>query len=233
MMIDVKQGRKPLPNIKICGLRDKAIILSMDQLPVSEIGLVFAPSKRQVTVKDAKVLVEAIHTINDGGTRAVGVFVRHPMDEMEQLLAQLPLDVVQLHGDEDVSYFAHLKEKFSHIELWKVISIDAELALDVKQEAKLAAEIAPYVPYMNALLIDAPGGGTGKPFNWEAISMYKRFAAANQLPLYVAGGLHAGNVQQLLQVYQCDGIDVSSGVELEGKKDLQKIKEFVRKVIEA
>lgn len=221
------------PNIKICGLRDKETILSMDQLPVTEIGLVFAPSKRQVTVEDAKELVEAIHTINDGRTKAVGVFVRHPMEEMEQLLDELPLDIVQLHGDEDVSYFAYLRERYSQIALWKVISINAELALDREQEEKLAAELVPYVPYINALLIDAPGGGTGKPFNWEAISMYKRIAAEHQLPLFVAGGLHAGNVQQLLQAYQCDGIDVSSGVESEGKKDLHKIKEFVRKVIEA
>ena len=263
------------PSIKICGLRDEATILSMDGLPITEVGLVFAPSKRQVTVEHGARLAKAIKQLSahaEQSPRVAGVFVNLELSSMEQLLEAIPLDIVQLHGQEPLSYYAELKEKFPHISLWKVVSIKAEQAdavgLEAEQrddgqaaEVKSGAEraeaehidavmtsaaqaetdhvaatqelLAPYAPYIDAVLLDAPGGGTGKPFNWEAIRTYKQAVALLDKKLIVAGGLHEGNVGELLSHYEVDGVDVSSGVETEGIKDIKKIKQFVRRVIEA
>jgi len=253
------------PSIKICGLRDEATVFSMDGLPITEVGLVFAPSKRQVTVEQGARLAQAIKQLSaraEQAPRVAGVFVNLELSSMEQLLEAVPLDIVQLHGQEPLSYYAELKEKFPHISLWKVVSIKAEQRDDgqatvmnmgaaqaktdhgdaVNTSAELAEAkhvaatqelLAPYAPYIDAVLLDAPGGGTGKPFNWEAIRTYKQAVALLDKKLIVAGGLHEGNVGELLSHYEVDGVDVSSGVETEGIKDIKKIKQFVRRVIEA
>jgi len=221
------------PRIKICGLRDVATVEAMEGLPVQEVGLIFAPSKRQVTAVQAEQLVDAIHRLSGVKVRAVGVFVNHPLEEMIALLQHVPLDVVQLHGNEDVQYYRQLHEAIPHVALWKVISIDQQREHNSGLEQHIKDELNPYLPYIESILFDAPGGGTGKPFNWEAIATYRVVADQFDLPLYVAGGLHVGNVVQLITSYRCDGIDVSSGVESDGVKDLNKINEFVRKVIEA
>lgn len=233
-MIQVNEAKLPrMARIKICGLRDVETIEAMNGLPIAEVGLVFAPSKRQVTLEQAERLVAAIQRLNNGAVRAAGVFVRHPLEEMSQLLQHVPLDVVQLHGNEEVNYYAKLHAAFPKVALWKVISISNELEESEDMQEIIVSELAPYVPYIECILIDAPGGGTGKPFNWKAIETYRAVANRFDLPLYVAGGLNAANVGELLSLHACDGIDVSSGVESEGKKDLNKIDEFVRKVIEA
>jgi len=222
------------PHIKICGLRDAHTIAAMDGLNITEVGLVFAPSKRQVSVEEGTQLVSSIKQLSsrDGKPpQAVGVFVNKPIDEMVALLHRVPLDVVQLHGNESVAYYADLHKQLSNTVLWKVVSVAADHhTIEVPQ---LIAELEPYMPYTERVLIDAPGGGTGKTFNWDAIDAYQQTAAHFNKPLIIAGGLHAGNVAELLQHYSVDGIDVSSGVETNGVKDIVKIKEFVGKVIDA
>lgn len=232
------------PHIKICGLRDEATIAALDGLPVTEIGLVFAPSKRQVTPEQGAKLVAAIKLLGcrDGrAPQAAGVFVNLELSEMNSLLRQVALDIVQLHGQEPPDYYRQLKQNHPLKEIWKVISIKSDqndlngLAELDRQQAvgQIIAELQPYMPYVQRVLLDAPGGGTGKPFNWEAISAYKQALEQLGKPLVVAGGLHEGNVGELLAQYSVDGVDVSSGVETEGVKDIEKITQFVRKVIEA
>lgn len=219
--------------IKICGLKDVETIFAMNELSITEVGLVFAESKRQVTIEQGKQLVEAIHSLNNGQVKAAGVFVRKPLEHMEQLLEQVPLNIVQLHGNEETSYYAQLNHRFPQIELWKVISVQPTLDMSNFDEAFIQDELESFVPYIHAILIDAPGGGTGQPFNWKAIDLYRKLADHYRLPLYVAGGLHADNVGELIESYNIDGVDVSSGVETNGQKDVTKIHEFVRRVRKA
>ncbi|RJE90051.1 phosphoribosylanthranilate isomerase [Paenibacillus sp. 1011MAR3C5] len=223
--------------VKICGLRDEATIQAMDGLSIDEIGLLFAPSKRQVSKEEASKLIEAIHGIrNDRKARphAVGVFVNTSIEELANILAVAPLDVVQLHGQESPSYCAELRERFPGTAIWRVISIRPEAASASGGKMVDADErLAPYAGVVDAILIDAPGGGTGHPFNWDVIEAYKQSAGLLGLPLYVAGGLHVDNVQELLYKHSPDGVDVSSGVETDGRKDIEKIRSFVRRVREA
>jgi len=225
---------KKAPHIKICGLRDTHTIAAMNGLDLTEIGLVFAPSKRKVSIEEGVLLVSSIKQLvcRDGKPpKAAGVFVNLPFDEMLALLQRVPLDIVQLHGQEPLKYYADLHRELKDTALWKVISIKADS--QTVEVSQLINELEPFMPYVERILIDAPGGGTGKTFNWEAINAYQQAAAHFNKPLIIAGGLHTGNVTELLNNYIVDGIDVSSGVETDGIKDIVKINEFVRKVIEA
>ncbi|MBD2869667.1 phosphoribosylanthranilate isomerase [Paenibacillus arenilitoris] len=221
------------PRIKICGLRDAETIAAMDGLPVHEIGFVFAPSKRQVDKPTAAGLIEAAHRLKAAGgirPRTVGVFVNESFDGLKAVLAEAPLDVVQLHGDESPALCREARERL-RVDVWKVFSI--KNADDSPTGADAKRRLAPYEGAVDAVLIDAPGGGTGHTFNWAAIEAYKEAAGEFGIPLYVAGGLHEGNVKELLRSHSPGGIDVSSGVETDGRKDIDKIRLFVRRVMEA
>lgn len=213
--------------IKICGLRDAATIRAMDGLPFHEIGFVFAPSKRQVASETAAELIREAHDLKaaDGKRpRTVGVFVGTSLEELEHVLAVAPLDVVQLHGTENAELCSAIRSRLN-VAVWKVFSIGAD--------GKEALErLSPYKGTVDAVLIDTAGGGTGKPFDWEQIEAYKAAARAIGAPLYVAGGLHPDNVGQMTKQYAPDGVDVSSGVESDGQKDIRKIQQFVQKVVE-
>jgi Phosphoribosylanthranilate isomerase len=215
------------PRIKICGLKDSATIEAMNGLPFHEIGFVFAPSKRQVDAETAASLIDSAKQLQaaDGGApRTVGVFVNPGIDELKAILAKAPLDIVQLHGQESPE-FCRLVKSSQHKQVWKVLSIGND-STDAQERVSV------YADAVDAILIDTAGGGTGQTFDWQAISAYQEAAAAIDVPLYVAGGLNPGNVGELLAGNTIDGIDVSSGVETDGRKDIEKIRLFVRKVIE-
>lgn len=214
--------------VKICGLKDTATITKMNGLPVQYVGLVFAASKRQVSPLLGVELVQAIHQLDNGSSsivEAVAVCVNMPMQELVDLVQLTALDIVQLHGHEDYAYITELREALPTKKVWK--------ALSVKELSKLPEQIESlktYIDLLDAIVIDAPGGGTGSVFNWEAIRSFQEVCKQQQCKLFVAGGLHEENVEQLLSTYEIDGVDVSSGVETNGVKDNDKIQRFVRKV---
>ncbi|GMK46208.1 N-(5'-phosphoribosyl)anthranilate isomerase [Paenibacillus glycanilyticus] len=215
------------PRIKICGLRDSATIAEMNGLPFHEIGFVFAPSKRQVDAETAAALIQTAKQLQaaDGvAPQTVGVFVNPGMEELTAIVAKAPLNVVQLHGQETPEFCRLVKNRLDK-KIWKVFSIG-------KDGADAHDRVSSYGGAVDAILIDTAGGGTGQTFDWQLITDYQNAAAAIGVPLYVAGGLHPGNVEELLAGHPVDGIDVSSGVETDGRKDIEKIRLFVGKVIE-
>ncbi|WP_235946595.1 phosphoribosylanthranilate isomerase [Paenibacillus glycinis] len=214
--------------VKICGLRDAATIRTMDGLPIDEVGFVFAKSRRQVTPALAGELIAEVRALRnrDGCIpRTAGVFVDPTMDELRAALALAPLDVVQLHGDESPQFCLDVKQAFG-IDVWKVLSVTERDAVDPSTDGPDRLE--PYRGSVDAFLIDTAGGGTGRTFAWHVIDRY--MAAAAGLPLYVAGGLHPDNVEELLSRHAPDGVDVSSGVETDGLKDSTKIRLFAERV---
>lgn len=224
---------KQLPRIKICGLRDVQTIEAMNGLPIHEIGFVFAPSKRQVDKTTAAQLIKAVAHLKAAGEvrpKTVGVFVNETFANLQSILAEAPLDVVQLHGNEPAEFCLEVRERLN-VQVWKVFSIKPDAGMSNSSSA--LEQLSPYQSAVDAVLIDAPGGGTGQTFDWQAIEQYNKAAEELGITLYVAGGLHAGNVQELLRTYAPGGIDVSSGVETDGRKDIDKIRLFVRRVMEA
>lgn len=217
------------PRIKICGLKDADTIAAMEGLPIHEIGFIFAPSKRQVEPQLAAQLIEAVKKLRTAGglmPQTVGVFVNSDLEQLREIVAVAPLDVIQLHGQESPELAHSIKQELQ-VKVWKVFSIGGP----TNNGITAAERLAPYEGAVDAVLIDTAGGGTGQTFDWHVIAQYKDAANAIGAQLYVAGGLHEGNVSELLTGYTPDGIDVSSGVETDGRKDISKIRQFVGKVL--
>ncbi|MNI80653.1 N-(5'-phosphoribosyl)anthranilate isomerase [compost metagenome] len=143
----------------------------------------------------------------------------------------MPLDVIQLHGQETPAFCLEVKRAFPQVKVWKAISVASGGAADNPQGPQLVEH---YAGAVDALLLDTydpqGSGGSGRTFDWGQIPLYKQAAAGYGLPLFVAGGLHPDNVGELLADYQPDGVDVSSGVESDGTKDIIKMTSFVERV---
>lgn len=199
----------------------------MEGLAVDEVGFVFAKSRRQVEPETAAALiaeVKKLKTQQGEAPQTVGVFVGATLDGLRELLATAPLDVVQLHGDEGPELCSTVRGELGKA-VWKVFSVSGDDAAGTGHE-----RLFPYKGTIDAALIDTAGGGTGQTFGWEAIPRYAAAAKAIGVPLYVAGGLHPDNASELVGNYEVDGVDVSSGVETDGVKDIEKIRAFVERV---
>jgi phosphoribosylanthranilate isomerase len=208
--------------VKICGIKDEAQALAAVEAGADFIGLVFAPSQRQVSPTKAHEIASAIKKNNDG-TQIVGVFVSTPSSQVNEIADFCALDWVQLSGDEPWEYCQELKKA-----IIKVIHVSGgqrtdEILAYIETGYQLLAE-----KELICLLDSRVGGaygGTGQVFNWQlAREVSVRF------PVMIAGGLTASNVGQLLREVKPWGVDVSTGVESSGLKDVSKIRAFVKAV---
>jgi len=205
--------------VKICGIKRPETLALLAELEVDYAGFVFAPSKRKVEAAAAGSLLAAV----PGHPPAVGVFVNPTLAELDEVLGQVPLAVIQLHGQEEPEYCRQVRERYS-VPVWK--------ALAVGGEEDAAVVIGRYAAAVDAFLFDtydpSQAGGTGKRFSWEQIAVLQE--ACRDKACIIAGGINAGNVHELVQRYQAAMIDVSSGVETDGEKDAEKIKTLVERV---
>ncbi|MFC4808502.1 phosphoribosylanthranilate isomerase [Paenibacillus sp. GCM10023250] len=227
-MTEPEQGNGRATRVKICGLRDAETMRAMDGLPIDEVGFVFAKSRRQIAPELASELIAAARRLRNAegaAPRTVGVFVNPTMDELRETLRIAPLDIVQLHGEESPSFCAEARSAFG-VAVWKVLSVTPEDGADPDSDG--SGRLQAYIGSVDGFLIDTAGGGTGKTFAWSVIDRYKE--AAGGVPLYVAGGLHPDNVVELVKRYAPGGVDVSSGVETDGAKDMTKIRLFAERV---
>ena len=217
------------PKVKMCGISKIETIPAVIEANPDYMGLVFAPSKRQVTVEQAKTLVEELHKqyanrynrdaeqysnqtlIHQEFIKTVGIFVNETLDNLVTIATEVNLDAVQLHGDEDEAFIQSLKER-TNVEVWKAVQIrsaaDAEAWIDSRADM---------------LLFDAyhkdERGGTGEVFDWSCLDEFER-------PFMLAGGIDSTNVARAIRTVRPYGIDISSGIETDGVKDDEKIKAF-------
>ncbi|RKN84568.1 phosphoribosylanthranilate isomerase [Paenibacillus ginsengarvi] len=223
-----------MTTVKICGLKDRNTLASVLELPVDHIGFLFAKSKRQVTPGEAGELVRLVKERRASGQPVpltVGVFVNPSMEQLEETLRIAPLDIVQLHGAESADFCQLVRERFG-VRVYRVFSApEAAASADGLERAQAITDsLASYAGSIDGLLLDTAGGGTGRKFDWSLIPAYAAWARSAGLPLLVAGGLSADNVEKLIAEYSPDGVDVSSGVETDGIKDITKIQAFVERV---
>lgn len=206
------------PKVKMCGISQVDTIPAVVEAKPDYMGLVFASSKRQVTVEQAKTLVEALHkqckAQNDTvSIKTVGVFVNETLDNLVTIANEANLDVVQLHGDEDEAFIQSLKER-TNVEVWKAVQIRS--AADAAAWIDSSAEM---------LLFDAyhkdERGGTGDVFDWSCLDTFER-------PFMLAGGIDSTNVARAIRTVRPYGIDISSGIETNGVKDDEKITAFTK-----
>lgn len=221
--------------IKICGVGTAEIASAAVDAGADYVGVVFEPrSARFVTIEEARVVAEAVK----GRAEVVGLFVDGELGVIRQVVSQVPLDRVQLHGRVD--------ERL--VEAMAPTPVVVAMAFDPRPR-KLEEELRRWDEvyrrrggsHVAAVLIDTPdptkvGGGTGVTFDWKALrTMLDRLqSGVGQLPgagvpIMLAGGLTAENVAEAIDVVRPWGVDVSSGVESQrGVKDAAKVRAFCR-----
>lgn len=196
--------------VKICGLKVVEDVQAAVDSGANAVGFVFAKSRRQISLQQAKELA----TVVPLGLLKVGVFVNETREEIERYTREVPLDIIQLHGDESPEYV-------------KGLSIPVIKAFPIKDERDVQRVLEFDVDYY---LFDTPGvefrGGSGHSFDWTLVEK----AGIPKEKIILAGGLHAGNVQQAIQMVHPFMVDVSSGVEIDKRKDAKKIRVFVSAV---
>ncbi|MET3209475.1 UNVERIFIED_CONTAM: phosphoribosylanthranilate isomerase [Paenibacillus sp. PvR008] len=223
--------------VKICGLQSVEVLKSMVNLPVDFIGFVFADSKRRIDGAQAGELLRVLDEWTSGSRpRSVGVFVNPDDALLNDVMEKAPLDVIQLHGRESPQRCREIREHFG-VQVFKAWSVDSKGQTVKGQTECLTDELDAYVGTIDALLLDTYdplyGGGSGKTFAWDRIPAYQAWTQQHGIPLFVAGGLTADNAEKLVTEYHPEGLDVSSGVETDGVKDIAKITTFVERVKQA
>lgn len=196
-----------MTKIKLCGMRNAADIAVVNQLKPDYIGFILAPQFwRYVPSETVAKLKAAL----DPAIQVVGVFVNQDVHEVARLLAEGTIDVAQLHGQEDEAYIAALRQMTGK-PIFKAFKINTP-------EAVAAANASS----ADCVLLDS-GTGTGTVFDWSLLEQIRR-------PYFLAGGLHPGNVADAVRTLQPYGVDVSSGIETNKRKDPEKMAAFVAAV---
>lgn len=251
-------GRPVVSRVKFCGISQVETIPHVVVCNPDYMGLVFAPSPRHVSIEQAVKLVKALRqeettgtvdttfsrpsgSVHDGGRdrlpletsnfqrgrktnrdnrakpiQVVGVFVNSPLEEIVETVRTVGLDVVQLHGDEEESFIRTLQEAI-HKPVWKAVPL--RCADDAKRWEQSHADMLVFDAYDRSMR-----GGTGQTCNWSWLAQYPR-------PYMLAGGLKTDNVVRALRSLQPFGIDVSSGIEVDGHKDGEIMRDMMRMIL--
>lgn len=191
-----------MTKVKICGLSTQESVEQAVKSGADYIGFVFAKSKRQVSIKQARHLARFIPKT----VQTVGVFVSPTLNELQEAITFIPLDIVQIHGRFEEEHF-------------KKLSVPTIRAISVQKP------LTPIKSHADYLLFDAPLSGSGQSFDWQLLK-----ETVLTKPYFLAGGLTVDNVQKAIAICHPYAVDVSSGVETNGKKDLTKIEKFIESV---
>lgn len=204
---------------KICGLTSAEAVAAAVAGGARFAGFVFyPPSPRSLGIAQAAALVAGVAP----GITRVGVFVDPDDALLDDVLAKMPLDLLQLHGSETPERLAAIRRR-SGIKLMKAIKVASEIDL---QAAK------PFLGVADWLMFDAKPpqdmanalpGGNALVFDWELLR-----AKSWPLPWMLSGGLTVDNLAQAVAISRAPSVDVSSGVERKpGEKDPAKIRAFL------
>lgn len=200
-----------MTKIKICGLTRTEDIEMVNEFLPDYIGFVFAKSRRQVSAEQAKELKNKLRP----AIKAVGVFVNEKPENIAEIANQGIIDLIQIHGDEDAAYCAQLR-KLTQAPIIKVVRVEREDDLAGIEEFDCDY-------YLFDTLSSKDYGGTGKAFDHSLL-----YNKEIKKPFFVAGGLNQDNVAAVIEVIKPFGVDTSGGVETDGIKDVNKIKEFTK-----
>ena len=211
-----------MTRVKICGIKEEAHALAVIEAGGDLIGLVFAPSQRQVTPAQARQIVSAVKS-HSHAIEVVGVFVNMPAQEVNMIASSCHLDWVQLSGDEPWEYCRQITKP-----LIKAVRIrQGQRPEQIGANLATGERILSSQKHLYLLDSQVKGryGGTGISFDWSLARQ-----VAEQFPVIIAGGLNPDNVAQVIEMVAPWGVDVSSGVEVGGAKDIVKIRAFIEAV---
>jgi phosphoribosylanthranilate isomerase len=226
---------------KICGLTQKENIQHILTLRPDYIGFIFYKnskryclgqdllnSKHFAEIKEECLRINAEQHNNDSiRTKMVGVFVREDLQTLCKYVQGFHLDVIQLHGDEEVEYLERLKAVFPEKELWKVVRVDDDFNFGLHKE---------YFPFCHKILFDTKTkddtvsyGGTGKSFTWDLLKDFQ------DKDFFLSGGVGLHNIDKALSFAvnnrSCVGLDLNSKFEISpGVKDLHILKSAIKQI---
>lgn len=197
-----------MTKIKLCGLMSPEDMDYVNELMPEYVGFMYVrESKRYRRQAEFMQFRERLNP----KIISVGVFKDQDPALIEEAVKSGAINVIQLHGSEDESYIKGLRGKLN-------VNIIKAFALNDEQSAKAANEST-----ADFILLDAPGGGSGKSFDHRLLEHVKR-------DYFLAGGLNPDNVAGLVKEYSPFAVDVSSGIESGNIKDHAKMRAFIRAV---
>ena len=214
--------------IKVCGITDINQAIALEAMGVDCIGFIFyAPSKRYVL---NSLQLSDIKNFTSSNAKKVGVFVNEPIEDVINMVKNAGLDMLQLHGDEDLAYYTALRAQLAaaslqNVQLIKVFRVGDKMP-----------DIAAFENSADYFLFDTDSkmyGGTGAHFNWELIK-------GNSIgkPYFLSGGIGPNDVGGIEVMKKTKAgkdlfaLDINSQFELApGNKNLEKIKSFIDALI--
>lgn len=208
-----------MTKVKICGLKSRHDIEIVNKMIPNYVGFILAPSKRQISLEQAKTLKGLLNF----KIKVVGVFVNEPIESILIYEKRKIIDCIQLHGNEDIVYLKALK-KATQLPIIKAFRMkfahSLKESLSHEQYELMQSDIVDYI------LVDTyhegQYGGSGKCFNWEVLTEMTR-------PYFLAGGVGSENIQEALR-YKPYAIDMSSKTETNGCKDEDKIRTLMEQI---
>lgn len=238
-----------MTRVKICGVRDAETAREAMKAGADFIGLMFAESRRQVTPQQCYDIIEAVRqerrgpdvariegpgrgevrgaswfgawneAIDDALARwrplLVGVFADQEVEDANEIAEAAGLELIQLSGGEDEEFVRQVRPP-----VLKAIHVHPDTTADDVIDAARPGAAA-------GIMLDTGSasarGGTGETFDWAVAT-----EVAGRLPLMLAGGLSPGNVADAVEAVDPWAVDVSSGVETDGVKDIEKVRAFIR-----
>lgn len=199
-------------SIKLCGFKNIDDIIFATSLDINYLGMIFVENlPRSIDIDTA---IQATSICEEKNIKSVGVFLNQNTDTVDKILSKVDLDVLQLHGTEDISDYRIFKK-----DIIKTLHVSKDSVFTSKN-----------LDFENTdFLLDASSenlqGGSGKCFDWNIL---------NDVPvekLFIAGGLKPDNILDLLSKYTPKCVDVSSGIENKiGHKDHNLMSDFVDKI---
>ena len=204
--------------IKICGIQNKDTLLCCEKNKVNFFGMIFyQKSPRNISLENASILQNISQDLNING---VGVFVDKNILELEEIIKNLKLQFVQLHGSEDEQYIKTLKKL--DVKIIKSISINNNNDLNkINKYESVDYFLFDYKPLKSEL-----PGGNSKSFDWNILKNLK-----TKKQWFLSGGINTNNINQIVDDINPFGVDLSSGVEKElGIKDNHIINNFIGKL---
>lgn len=192
--------------IKICGIKNENEAKIINECMPDIAGFVFASGKRQIDINKAKILKKIINP----EIETAGIFVEQNENEILEIYNEKVIDIIQLHGDYDERTIKNLKEKTGA----KIIKV-----IRVKEGFYKIETLADFI------LFDTYSkdkyGGLNKTFDWN-------IKIISNVPYFVAGGINENNIIEMVKKLTPYGVDISSGVEVDGFKTKEKVFNIIK-----
>jgi len=202
-----------LVKVKICGITNLEDAQASIEAGCDGLGFVFyKKSRRYINPKKTKEILQKISPL----VKKIGVFVNEKEVKIRNITEELKLDMLQFHGDESPDFC----KRFKGYKVIKAFRIKDKSSL--KSFKKYDAWGSLFDSYQKGIF-----GGTGKKFDWKIV----KSLGVGRKNIFISGGLNTRNVKKVIQTLHPDWVDVSSSVEIRpGKKDIKKVKRFIKTV---